>query len=469
MSATYATAGSGGPRGPQAPQPLTLKLASALFEIEATDPGHTSRRVLKVVCVLVAILVVWACIAKLDIVAVAQGRLVPQTYVKIVQPAEAGIIREILVEEGDTVQAGQVLVRLDPTVNAADSAATTRELALQRLQLRRVEAELTGIGMKRESSDDALLFAQVEAQRVTHRQAFWTRLPRRRRRETARSKELDAAREVLQKLETTLPSYERSAEAYEKLASQQLVGTLQAEEHRREAQEKAQDLEAQRATVASLGATIVQQDEKLAQLRSTYRSDLNQARLETITAINRLKQQKEKLRFQESLLELRAPQAGVVKELATTTIGAVVQPGTVLLSLVPQSEPLLAEVSIENQDIGFVREGQPVRLKLAAYPFQKYGMLEGIVKTVSADSSTREPPTQAGASGRGQTGEAPTAGLAFKALVELRVQKLAVSDLTLPLAAGMQVSAEIIEGERTVLEYLLSPVQRVANEAARER
>jgi HlyD family secretion protein len=110
-----------------------------------------------------------------------------------------------------------------------------------------------------------------------------------------------------------------------------------------------------------------------------------------------------------------------------------------------------------------------VRLKLAAYPFQKYGMLEGVVKTVSADSSARDASTQAGATPRGQTSEAPAAALAFKALIELRDQKLAVSDLTLPLAAGMQVSAEIMQGERTVLEYLLSPVQRVTSEAARER
>jgi len=451
------------------PPPLTLRLASALFEIEATDPGRTSRRVLKVVCTLVTVLFVWACIANLDIVAVAQGRLVPRTYVKIVQPAEAGIIREILVEEGDTVRAGQVLVRLDPTVNAADSTATTRELALQRLQLRRIEAELAGIGMKREPSDDVLLFAQVEAQRVTHRQAFLDSIASETASRDRAVKELDAGREVLHKLATTLPSYERSAEAYEKLAGQRLVGTLQAEEHRREAQEKSQDLQAQAATVVSLEATIVEQDQKLAQLRSTYGSGLNQTRLETITAINRLEQQQEKLHFQKGLLELRAPQAGVVKELATTTVGAVVQPGTVLLSLVPQSEPLIAEVSIENQDIGFVRQGQPVRLKLAAYPFQKYGMLEGVVKTVSADSSSHDAPAQAGATTREQTGEASTPALAFKALIELRDQRLAVSDIALPLAAGMQVSAEIMQGERTVFEYLLSPVQRVANEAGRER
>ncbi len=282
------------------------------------------------------------------------------------------------------------------------------------------------------------------------------------------ARQLDAAQELLEKLETTLPSYQRSADAYEKLAGQQLMGTLQADERRREALEKAQDLEAQRATVASLEATLHQHRQRISQLQSTYSNDLNRLRLEAVAAINRLEQQSGKLDYQQGLLELRAPQGGVVKELATTTLGAVVQPGTVILSLVPQNEPLLAEVSIENKDIGFVHEGQAVRVKLAAYPFQKYGLIEGTVKTVSADSSST------GATGtnapRREDDQEPAPGLSFKALVELRDQKLATaSDLMLPLAAGMQVSAEIMQGERTVMEYLLSPVKKVTNEAARER
>jgi hemolysin D len=380
-----------------------------------------------------------------------------------VQPAESGIIREILVEEGDLVQQGQVLARLDSTVNAADSVAIARELNLGRLQLRRIEAELADRPMKRAEGDDAELFVQVEAQRTSHRQAFLDSVAQESAAKQRALSELDASRELLEKLETTLPSYRRQAEAYEKLAGQQLMGALQAEERRREALEKAQDLEAQRATVTSLEATIAQQDQRLAQLRSGYESDLNRVRIETVASVNRLEQQLGKLRFQETLLELRAPQAGVVKELATTTLGAVVQPGTVLLSLVPQNEPLLAEVLIENKDIGFVRAEQPVRVKLAAYPFQKYGMLEGVVKTVSADSSS--PSNAQGSGGRSQ----PDQGLTFKALIELRAQTLAANDRFLPLAAGMQLSAEIMQGDRTVLEYLLSPVQRVTSEAGRER
>lgn len=441
---------------------MTLRLASALFEIETGDPSNNSRTVLWAVCALFAVLLTWALFAKLDIVAVAQGRLVPQTYVKIVQPAEAGIIREILVKDGDSVQRGDVLVRLDPTVNAADSVAVSRELALERLQLRRIEAELAAKPVKRNPADDEKLFLQVEAQALSHRQSFLDSIAQEAAARERARRELEASREVLKKLETTLPSYEKSAAAYEKLAEQKLMGSLQAEERRREAAEKAQDLQAQLSTVASLDATITEREQRLAQLRSAYLSDLNQQRLQTVGAINRLEQQQGKLTYQEGLLELRAPQAGIVKELATTTLGAVVQPGTVILSLVPANEPLRAEVLVENKDIGFVRKGQPVRVKLAAFQFQKYGMLEGTVQTVSADSTSNET-TSSGAD------RTQSQNMSFKALIQLREQQLKPNGLALPLAAGMQVSAEIIQGERTVLEYLLSPVQRVTSEAAMER
>jgi membrane fusion protein, hemolysin D len=445
----------------QGAAPLTLKIASALFEIEAGEPARTPRRVLWTICVLMGVLIVWACFAQLDIVAVANGRLVPQTYVKVVQPAEAGIIREILVDEGDAVEAGQVLVRLDPTVNAVDRAAIERELAIQRLQLRRIESELADTPLTRDPTDDATLFAQVEAQRASNRQGFVDSIGQESAARERSLNELTAAREALEKLEATLPSYLQSAKAYEDLAAEQLVGALAAIERRREALEAAQDVESQRATVAALESAITQHDQRLAQLRSTYSSELNRTRLETLAAVNRLEQQLGRLEFQETLLELRAPQAGVVKELATTTLGAVVQPGTVLVSLVPENEPLWAEVLIENKDIGFVAAEQRVRVKLLAYQFQKYGMLDGVVKTVSADSSM---PTELAP----QKGGQPNAQV-FKALVELGDQRLWANGLALPLAAGMQVSAEIKQDKRTVLEYLLSPVQRVMSEAGTER
>ncbi|MGE0113806.1 MAG: HlyD family type I secretion periplasmic adaptor subunit [Steroidobacteraceae bacterium] len=453
---------------------LAPRIRSALFEIAMNQPEQAPRWTMWTITVLFSLLVFWAIFAKLDIVAVAEGRLVPQTYVKIVQPSTAGIVREILVKEGDEVTQGQVLARLDPTENTADRTAVTRELDIQKLQVRRIDAELASQPLARQDSDDALLFAQAEAQRKSHRQAYLDSVDQHQAVKDRTIKELAAANEVLRKLERTMPSYQRSAEAYEKLAKQKMVGELQAEEMRRAAIENQQDLQAQHATVSSLEATVTESKKSLAQLKSAYESDLHTLRMQAISQISQLEQQQTKVQFQQSNLELKAPQAGIVKELATTTIGAVVQPGTVLVSLVPKNEPLLAEVMIDNQDIGFVKPGQEVRLKLAAYPFQRYGMVDGVVKTVIADSQlqnskqidsqkiNKENPNTNTESGVAST-------MTFKATIELGRQSLMVNESSLPLAAGMQLSAEIIEGKRTVLQYLLSPVQRVASEAGMER
>lgn len=463
-------------QSPSAATTLGIRIRSALFEIAAQEPEHAPRIVLWVVATLIASLLIWISIAQLDIVAVAQGRLVPQTYVKIVQPSAAGIVREILVKEGDEVIAGQVMVRLDPTENSADTTAIERELAIQKLQVRRIDAELQDQPLYKQANEDAQLFLQANAQRLSHRQAYLDSVDQEHAVRERAEKELAAAREVLHKLEKTQPSYQRSAEAYEKLAKQKLVGELQAEEMRRAAIENGQDLEAQTATVASLEATVTEANRKLAQLKSSYESDLRTARIDAISKLTQLDQQQAKLKYQQSNLELKAPQAGKVKELATTTIGAVVQPGTVLVSLVPQNEPLLAEVMINNEDIGFVKPGQAVRLKLATYPFQQYGMVDGIVKTVIADSQTKTQTSSTSTSGTTNanssditTESGAPSTMSFKATVELNAQELKTAEEVLPLAAGMQLSAEIIEGKRTVLEYLLSPVQRVASESAKER
>jgi HlyD family secretion protein len=166
------------------------------------------------------------------------------------------------------------------------------------------------------------------------------------------------------------------------------------------------------------------------------------------------------------LLELKASQAGVVKDIATHTAGTVVQPGTVLLTLVPQDDVLRAEVWVSNQDIGFVRQGQPVKVKLAAFPFQKYGMVEGTVEHVSADAADGN--TQGQQNGSADKG-ARTAPLTYRALVALKAMQLEQDHERLPLTAGMQASAEILLGTRSVLEYLLSPVQKAWHEAGRER
>ena len=142
-------------------------------------------------------------------------------------------------------------------------------------------------------------------------------------------------------------------------------------------------------------------------------------------------------------------------------VETVVAPGTILLTLVPHEEPLIAEVWVGNADAGFVRSEQKVRIKVAAYPFQKYGLIDGVVTQVGADAQTRS-----------EVGNAATRAVqdaAYRALIALSSGYLENQGKQLRLVPGMQVSAEIHLGTRTVLEYLLSPLQKVAHEAGRER
>jgi HlyD family secretion protein len=169
----------------------------------------------------------------------------------------------------------------------------------------------------------------------------------------------------------------------------------------------------------------------------------------------------------QELLELRAPQTGIVKDLATHTVGTVVQQGTVLLTVVPDGERLKAEVWVDNQDIGFIRPGQIVRLQLAAFPFQRYGMIDGSIEHVGADSSDSS--TASGGGERRSARDPVSMLLAYKALVSLRSMVIDHAGGQLALAPGMQTNAEILLGRRTVLEFLLSPVQQAFHEAARER
>lgn len=428
-----------------------------LLAIQENPPPKLPRFILLSVAALFVILLLWACFGKLDVVASAEGRLVPQTWVKIVQPADAGIIVDILVHEGQQVSAGEVLMRMDAGIVDADARAIAGELEIRRLQLARIDAELRGQPLVMAAGDPPELFSQVSRQYQAHRQAYTDALAQEIANFDKTRHDLQAAQEVLTKLRKVLPSYQRSATAYQKLGHDGFFSSLAVEEKQRDQLEKEQDLRAQQATVESLLAMLQVSEKKLAQIQSGYQSELRNERAETDSALKKLHEEQEKIRHKSGLLALRAPQAGIVKDLATHTTGTVVAPGTILMSLVPQSEPLQAEVLVKNEDIGFVHVGQQVQIKLAAYPFQKYGLIAGAIEHIGPDTTEK-------------AGSADVPAIAgYRALVRLERQQLEVDNAILSLTAGMQIMVDIHQGRRTVMAYLLSPVQKAWQEAARER
>lgn len=442
-----------------------LDFAPGLLSIQESPPAKLPRALLHCVVALFLILLLWASVGKLDIVASADGRLVPQTYVKIVQPAEAGIVQEILVGEGQSVEAGQVLMRMDAKLTEADARTIRNEHELKRLQLRRIDAELGGLPIRAAAGDSPDILVQVSNQYAAHRQAYQDALAQEQAILGKTRHDLQAAEELARKLRETVPTYRKSAAAFEKLGHDGFYSPLASEEKQRDRIEKEQDLRAQEATVASLKSTLTASERKLAQITSNYRSELHNERVETESQFRKLREELEKIEHKSGLLALRAPQRGVIKDLATHTAGTVVSPGTVLMSLVPHDEPLHAEVLVRNEDVGFVHVDQHVKLKLAAYPFQKYGMIDGTVTHLGPDAAD----VAAGAARpSGETSEA-AAALRYKALVRLHTQQLETDGKHLRLSPGMQVIAEVHQGQRSVMEYLLSPLLKAWHEAGRER
>jgi HlyD family secretion protein len=440
--------------------PEALDFAPDLLAIQERPPARLPRALIVTVASLVGLLLIWAVFAQLDVIATAQGRLVPLTFTKVVQPAESGVVTDILVSDGELVKEGQVLLRLDARLSQADTTALGHDVALRKLTLRRIEAEMRDRPFLPQKGDPLHLYAQIEGQFRARRQAYLDALAQENENLNKARADLLASQQVLSKLTQTLPSYRQSADAYRKLVQEGFVGEMAAAEKTREFVEKEQDLKTQAANVQSLNAGIAQSERRIASVRSQYRSQLENERIDTLAQLNRSGQELQKSNVKAGLLEIRAPNDGVVKDLAASNRGAVVAAGALLMNIVPRDEPLQAEVLLNNEDVGFIAVGQAVKVKVAAYPFQKYGMLSGKVKFVSADSA--DPKQQ-------QQSQPPN--LSYRAIVQLdqRVLHSAATGEKLELSPGMLITAEIHQGRRSVLEYLLSPVKKVGQEAARER
>jgi len=447
-----------------------LDFSPGLLRIQAQPPTPFARALLYGLLTLLGLLFIWAIFGKLDVVASAEGKLLPQSYLKIVQPSEQGIIRDILINEGQHVKAGQTLMRMDTTLTEADGKTLESDTQGKRLTLRRIDAELAGRPFARQPGDTPApansgdLYTQTLAQYRANRTAYETALAQESSLHDKAQSDQAAAEEIRTKLLKTLPHYRQQDEAYQRLAKDGFASKIMANDKARERIEKEQDLKSQEYLIQSAQASLAQSSRKLAQITADYRRQLQTERADIDDKLDKSQGELTKQQYRRNLHELKAPQDGIVKDLATHTIGTVISPGTILMTLVPNGEILRAEVWVGNQDVGFIHTGEPVKIKFAAYQFQKYGMVEGNVAHLSADASDTNQQQQ---QSNNKTGS--NLPFAYRALIDLKAQHLIADGVRHSLTPGMQVTAEIHLGTRTILEYLLSPVLGAFQEAARER
>lgn len=434
----------------------------AALEVREMPPSPIGRAIIWSIVILFAIAVIWACIGKVDIVAVAQGHIVPSQRTKIIQPLEIGTIHAIHVQDGQQVHMGDELIELDTTSTGADETRIEQGYAIAQAEIVRGEVLVAAMQGKVDPDastkprwPDSISVDILEPQKQLLRsqwieyQARVTALGNEQARHQA---ELAGTDELIKKLEGTLPLITERAEALRGLAAKQLAPRqdyLEIEQHRIE---QTQDLAAQRAHRKEIIASLAQNRQEL---RSYEAEALNKALTELADAKRRsqnLQQDNIKASQRTRLQHLVAPVDGVVQQLAVHTVGGVVTPAQKLMVIVPMDDKVEIEAVIENKDIGFVHEGQTAAVKVDAFPFTKYGTLAADLLSVSTDAIQDD-----------------KLGLIFMSRVLLKDNAIRVEDKLIKLSPGMAVTVEIKTGQRILIEYIMSPLLQYVDESVRER
>ncbi len=435
----------------------------AALSLQETPAHPAPRRVAWAVCALFVIAVAWATIGEVDIVAVAQGRIVVSERTKTLQPLEASVVKRVLVKDGDAVEAGQVLVELDATNASADGASVGQQLGASWSEELRTAALLASL---RSNKPPALVpfkgqtWEQAgmppEASTASQLQAEWqdinAKLAKLAAEHSHRIAEIATVRELIAKLQATLPIARQREADFKSLTQQGFISSHAEQDRTRERIEQERDLATQRARlVEAQAASKEAENTRSAYLAETQRL-LSERHAQAELKRLQLQQERSKTDQRSRLTQLTAPVAGTVQQVAVHTEGGVVTPAQVLMVIVPKDARVTAEVVVDNKDIGFVNAGDVAQIKLETFPFTRYGTVPARVSSVTADAVNDD-----------------KKGAIFPATLTLSRSNIAVDGKTINLSPGMNVTAEIKTGKRRVVEYLLSPVQRVMSESLGER
>ena len=435
-----------------------LAFLPAHLELTDTPVSPSSRWLMRVIMACFAVALAWACIGQLDIVAVAPGKTVVGSRTKVIQPLEAAVVKRILVQDGQTVKAGDLLIELDATAADADYRKADEALIAARLAELRLGALADayqhgkaprlaanpGLPDERYASEQTLAASQFEAYQAKrgNLQAGLSQ----------RKAELATTESMIAPLQESAHIARVREDDYARLLVGHYVGRhdyLLRQQERIAAEREATTQRRRRAELqAAIGAATEE-------LRLLDADTLQQ----TLDALRQAREQAEqyapevaKTGQRDKLMQLRAPVDGTVQQLAVHTVGGVVTPAQTLLAVVPSADSLEVEATVLNKDIGFVRPGQRATVKVESFPYTRYGYLEGVVQSVSHDAAQDE-----------------HLGLVFPARVRLQQVALVIDGVKVRLTPGMNLSVEIKTGKRRVIDYLLSPLQQHTKEAMRER
>jgi HlyD family secretion protein/hemolysin D len=448
----------------------------AALEVVETPPNPLGRRMTYAICLVVFAALAWAIVGKVDIVAVASGKIVSHLHTQVVQPFETASVQAVLVVPGQQVQAGDPLIELDKTAAIAERSHAERDLAAASLDRMRLSAFLDGQIIPPFDTIAAAMpleIAHAEAQLAAQFVGRRSQIGGLQQEKLQHIAERESLKQTATKIEETLPFVQQRAEIRTKanafgassiptmLESQQLLVETRAE------------LKITRSKIAALDAQIDGLDQKIAstdaEIRMSAMGDLNKAQDRASTA----EEAKAKAIRRVELQTLKAPVSGTVQQIHIAGLGTVVTPAQQLLSIVPTDDKMEVEAILENRDVGFIAVGQRVELKVDAFPFTRYGLLRGTVISVDRDAEAA-PVNPAGVQGSERKADETdrvegSERLRYTVHIAFQPGTLDVDGRPALLLPGMSVKAEILTGKRRIIDFILAPLREHTHDAFRER
>jgi hemolysin D len=437
---------------PRSQEPDFLPAALSVVE---TPVSPTARIATRLLLLALALTMTWLVFGKVDIVTSAKGRILPVDDVKLVQAATPGIVRHVWVHEGDTVRRGEPLVDLDPTASTADEQQAEKAMLGAQLEAARSKAVVGGLsgqdatfvappGTPPEIADTQRRLAAAEIERSLAETGGYA---------AARESALEDARAAeAQKLgyDDTVPVLDKELDAMNTLAEKGYAPGLKLLELQRQRRTEASSRDvasAQQAHGLSDAAKFGQQiTQSRDQARQQALADLAKAQVDVMQRQQDLIKAQQRSRMQR----LTAPVDGTVQQLTIHTIGGVVEAVRPLMVVVPYGE-IVVEAHVLNRDAGFVRVGQSAAMKLLAFPFTRYGAVPGRIVSFSHDAVQDRN------------------GSYYVARIALSQRSISTDAGNIPLTSGLEVSADIRIGSRSLISYLISPLTSGFAEAGREQ
>lgn len=430
------------------------------FEVEADavmsrSTTFRAQTLVRSALLVTVLLVVWAALAEIDEVTKGEAKVIPSRQLQVVQSLDGGVVSQIMVKEGDVVEAGQLLLKIDETratSGVRESAAQVFALQVKQARLKAL-AEGTSFVPPEVAADD------LEAQRIVdeERQLYDARrselnaligiseqqlAQRRQELSEARFKRESAARSLdlsQQELNKTRPLLATGAVSE--------VDVLRLE---RDVTRARGDMEQAGAQSARAQSAILEATRKIQETDLSFRNEARKELSEVLARLSALNEGAVALADKVDKSQVKSPVRGRVQRLLANTVGGVVSPGKDIVEIVPLDDALVLEAKIEPRDIAFIHPGQAATVKFSAYDFSIYGGLEAVVENISPDTVTDE---------RGQ-----------KTFYVVRVRtKAANFSEKMPILPGMTAEVDVLTGKKTVLSYLLKPVLKAHAYALRER